>query len=87
MQMGLDNMDQSNGHIRKTAVTDRELSRLNLDIVALQETSVAGYGSLKEEYYTFLWKGLNADQHRLQGSYWNFRESYVVLSPSHDGQC
>ena len=52
MRAGLDNMDLSHGHIRKTAVI-RELSRLNRDIVALQETRIAGSGSLKEQNYTF----------------------------------
>ena len=53
MQTGLDNMDLSHGHIRKTAVIDRELSCLNLDIAALLETRIAGSGSLKEGNYTF----------------------------------
>ena len=53
MQTGLDSMDLSHSHIRKTAVTDRQLSRLNLDIVAQQETRIAGSGSLKKENYTF----------------------------------
>ena len=34
MPTGLDDMDLSHGQIRKTAVIDRELSRLNLDIAA-----------------------------------------------------
>ena len=46
-------MDLSHGHIQKTAVIDRELSRLYLDIVALLETCIAGSGSLKEENYSF----------------------------------
>ena len=42
-------MDLSHNQIRKTAFIDRELSRLNLDIVALQETRIAGSGSFKVE--------------------------------------
>ena len=42
-------MDLSHSHIRKTAVIDRELPRLNLDIVALQETRIVGSRSLKEK--------------------------------------
>lgn len=34
-----------------------ELIRVNVDIVALSETRLAVEGSLKEAYYTFLWKG------------------------------
>ena len=49
MLTGLDNMDLSHSHIRKTAVIDRELPRLNLDIVALQETRIVGSRSLKEK--------------------------------------
>ena len=40
---------------RKTAVIDRELLRLNIDIAALQETRLAGSGSLREQNYTFFW--------------------------------
>ena len=38
---------------RKTAVIDRELKRLNIDIAGLQETRLPGDGSLKERDYTF----------------------------------
>ena len=67
MQSGLDKVYLLHCQIWKTAVIDRELSRLNLDTVALQETHIVGSGSLKEENYTFFWRGLNADQHRLYG--------------------
>ena len=43
---------------RKTTVIDRELSRLDVSIAALQETRLASSGSLREENYTFFWKGL-----------------------------
>lgn len=46
MQTYLDNVDLSHGHIQKTAVIDRELSRLNLDIVVLQEIRIADSRSL-----------------------------------------
>ena len=38
---------------RKPAIIDRELLRLNMDIVALQETRLPSNGSLKEANYTF----------------------------------
>ena len=54
MYIGLDNMDLSYSHIRKTAVVDKiELSLLNMDILALRETRIAGNGSLKEKNHTF----------------------------------
>ena len=40
---------------RKTAIIDRELLRLNMDIAALQETRLPSSGSLKEANYTFFW--------------------------------
>ena len=40
----------------KTAVISRELERLNIDIAALQETRIAGCGSLTEKEYTFFWQ-------------------------------
>ncbi len=43
--------------LRKTAVIDAELSSLNVDIAALQETRFADDGSVQEKDYTFSWKG------------------------------
>ena len=39
--------------VRKTAVIDAELNRLNIDIAGLQETRLAEEGSLRENNYTF----------------------------------
>ena len=47
---------------RKTAIIDLELKRLNVDIVALQETRLPETGSLKEENYTFFWHGKGLDE-------------------------
>ena len=94
LQTGLDNLDRSHGHIRKTAVIDRELSLLNVDIVALQETCIAVSGSLRGKLYFFL-KRPNADQHRLYGVGFAIRNSPVwsistptgiserIVSPNH----
>lgn len=41
----------------KTAVIDRELYRLNIDIAALQETRLSGNGPLKEKHYISIWQG------------------------------
>lgn len=43
--------------VRKTAVIDAELTRLNIDIAGLQETRLAEEGSLRENNYTFFLEG------------------------------
>ena len=68
MQTGLDNMDLSHCNSQKKAVTDT---------VALWETRIMGSGPLEEKNYTFLWRGLNADQHRLCGVGFVIRSSLV----------
>ncbi|CAE1163801.1 unnamed protein product [Acanthosepion pharaonis] len=52
---------------RKTAVKDRELSRLGIDIACLQETRLADSGSIREANYTFFWQGLHQDDPRQHG--------------------
>ena len=52
---------------RKTAVIDKELTRLNIDIAALQETRLADSGTLREKNYTFFWQGKRDDQKREHG--------------------
>ena len=44
-----------------------ELHRLNVDIVALQETRLPDSGSLKEEHYTIFWQGESAGESREHG--------------------
>ncbi|XP_063592477.1 uncharacterized protein LOC134769668 [Penaeus indicus] len=51
---------------RKTAAIDRELSRLGVDIACLQETRLAGSGTLREESYTF-WQGKPPEEPRKHG--------------------
>ncbi|XP_046998223.1 uncharacterized protein LOC124613553 [Schistocerca americana] len=53
--------------IRKTAVIDRELHRLNVDIAGLQETWLPDAGSIREDNYTFFWQGRSQDEPRLHG--------------------
>jgi hypothetical protein len=48
---------QSKHPERRTAIIDRELDKLDIDIAALSETRLVGEGSLKEENYSFFWKG------------------------------
>ena len=52
---------------RKTAIIDRELGKLGIDIAALQETRLPSSGSLREKDYTFFWQGLGPDERRLHG--------------------
>ena len=53
--------------VRKTAVIDKELARLQIDIAALQETRLADSGTQREENYTFYWKGKGQDEVRMHG--------------------
>lgn len=52
---------------RKTAIIDRELLRLRIDIAALQETRLLDEGSLRETNYTFFWKGNETGDRREHG--------------------
>ena len=52
---------------RKTAIIDRELTKLNISIAALQETRLASSGSLREKNYTFFWKGREPEESRQHG--------------------
>ena len=49
----LSNLDD----VRKTAVIDKELMRLKVDIAAPQETRLADSGFVKEQHCTFFWQG------------------------------
>ena len=62
---------------RKTALIDRELHRLNIDIAALQETRLPSTGSVKEKNYTFFWQGLAATDRRLHGVGFAVRSSLL----------
>ena len=53
--------------VPKTSVIDKELNRLNIDIAGLQETRLAGFGSIKETNYTFFWQGLQEEERRIHG--------------------
>lgn len=44
-----------------------ELTRLNVSIAALQETTLPSGGSLREENYTFFWKGREPEEQRQHG--------------------
>ena len=51
----------------KTTVIDRELSRLQMDIVALRETRLPETGSVRERDFTLFWQGKPSDEVREHG--------------------
>ena len=62
---------------RKTAIINRELQRLQFDIVALQETRLLGSGSVRERDYTFFWHGKPEDETREYGVGFAIRNSLL----------
>ncbi|XP_029638786.1 craniofacial development protein 2-like [Octopus sinensis] len=68
MTTGMDITDlDKTEDIGKMAIIDRELTWLNVDITALQETRLADSGSIRERNHTFFWKGLGEDERRING--------------------
>ena len=67
MSPGLSDNIQEIDDARKTAVIDTELLRLKVDIAALQETRLAESGTLRENNYTFFWRGKASDEIREHG--------------------
>jgi exonuclease III len=71
---------------RKTAVIDRELHRLNIDIAALQETRLPENGSIKEEHYTFFWQGKGVEDIREHGVGFAVRNNLLrMIEPLSNG--
>ena len=67
MLTGISDDLRSIDDLRKTAIINNELLRLNVDIVALQETRLAEAASLREKDYTFFWQGKPKDEKREHG--------------------
>ena len=67
MLTGISDDLESIQDLRKTAIINNELCRLNVDIAALQETRLAEAASLKEKDYTFFWQGKAKDEKREHG--------------------
>ncbi|XP_047120403.1 craniofacial development protein 2-like [Schistocerca piceifrons] len=63
--------------VRKTAIIDRELLRLCVDVAALQETRLSGEGSLREDNSTFFWKGREIGERREHGVGFAVRNSFL----------
>ena len=64
---------------RKTAVIDRELSRLNIDIACLQETRLADSGTIREANYTFFWQGKPSNEARQHGVGFAIKNTLVAF--------
>ena len=62
----LDNLQQVND-AQKTAVINNELCRLQVDIIALQETRLPQSGIIRERDYSFFWQGKADDETREHG--------------------
>ena len=72
--------------LRKAAVIDKELSRLNIDVAALQETRLPEDGSLHERNYTFFWQGKSTEEARIHGVGFAVRNSLLsTITPPTGG--
>uniref|UniRef100_A0A2C9LCX7 Endonuclease/exonuclease/phosphatase domain-containing protein n=1 Tax=Biomphalaria glabrata TaxID=6526 RepID=A0A2C9LCX7_BIOGL len=67
LQTGLNENLPDIEDVRKSAIINDELSRLKVDIVALQETRLADSGSIKEKDYSFFWQGKTESEVREHG--------------------
>ena len=61
MTPGLSDNLQQVSDVRKTAVINNELCRLQVDIIALQETRLPESGIIRERDYSCFWQGKEAD--------------------------
>lgn len=71
---------------RKTAIIDLELSKLDIDIAALQETWLAEDGMLWEKIYMFLWHGRPHEEQWLYSVCFAVRKS-LVMPPNGGSEC
>ena len=65
--------------LRKTAVINNELTRLDVDIAALQKTRLPETGSLRERDYTFYWHGKPLDGRREHGVGFAIKNSLLQM--------
>ena len=80
-----DNLQEVND-ARKTAAIDRELSRLQMDIVALQETRFPETGSVRERDFTLFWQGKPSDEVREHGVGFTVRNKLLgSITPPAEG--
>ena len=86
MLTGISDDLQSINDSRRTAVINNELHRLDVDIVALQETRLAEAASLREKDYTFFWHGKPKDEKREHGVGFAVKNSLLkMVEPPTDG--
>ncbi|KAM7166307.1 craniofacial development protein 2-like [Macrochelys suwanniensis] len=86
MTTGLSQDLQAISDVRKTAVINDELARLQIDIVALQETRLPDAGTLREKNYTFFWQGKSAEEIRECGVGFAVRNSLLgMVEPGQQG--
>ena len=72
--------------VRKTAVINNELKRLEVDIVTLQETRLADSGTMREKDYTFFWQGKASDEPREHGVGFAVKNSLLkMVEPGSNG--
>ena len=69
---------------RKTAIINKEVARLNINVACLQETWLADSGSLMERDYTF-WQGLSQDEPRQYGVGFAVRNSLIATTETPSG--
>nr|XP_049705654.1 transposon TX1 uncharacterized 149 kDa protein [Helicoverpa armigera] len=67
MLPGFGTQDDPEPALRKSSIIDRELLRLRVGVAALQETRLSDEGSLREDNYTFFWKGRESGERRDYG--------------------
>ena len=77
MTPGLSNDILTISDIRKTAVINNELLRLQIDVAGLQETRLAESGCLEESDYTFFWHGKKEEEVREYGVGFAVRNSLL----------
>ncbi len=86
MLTGLNENLEAMNDARKTAVIDRELDKLNIDIAALLETRLSENGSLKDECCTFFWQGKEAEEPCQHGVSFAIRNDLVgMIEPPTNG--
>ena len=81
LSVDLQLMDDS----RKTAIINKELARLNIDVACLQESRLADSGLLMERDYTFFWQGPSQDQLRQYGVGFAVRNSLIATTETPSG--
>ena len=69
----------------KTAIINKELARLIIDIACLQETQLAESGSLMRRGHTFFCQGLSQDEPRQYGVGFAVRNSLIATTESPSG--